>query len=142
MTTLAATRAKMGSTTYYLAKMKASLLSGMVQTARDAYPNWDNLTEERRTQRADDADLDLASSPKSSSKSSTPLAINPNSASRDDLVKLPGVGEAMANRIIEGRPFQNANDLSRVPGIGPKTLEKLRPHLSFPPASPPPAKPR
>ena len=51
MTTLAATRAKMGSTTYYLAKMKASLLSGMVQTARDAYPNWDNLTVEERIQR-------------------------------------------------------------------------------------------
>ena len=107
-----------------------------------ALTNWDNLTEERRTQRADDADLDLASSPKASPKSSTPLAINPNSASRDDLVKLPGVGEAMANRIIEGRPFQNANDLSRVPGIGPKTLEKLRPHLSFPPASTPPPKTR
>ena len=107
-----------------------------------ALTNWDSLTEERRTQRADDADLNLASSPKSSSKSSAPLAINPNSASRDELLKLPGVGEATANRIIEGRPFQNANDLSRVPGIGPKTLEKLRPHLSFPPSSTPPPKTR
>ena len=51
MTTLASTRAKMGSTTYYLAKMKASLLSGMVQTARDAYPDWDSLTIEERIQR-------------------------------------------------------------------------------------------
>ncbi len=107
-----------------------------------ALTNWDSLTEERRTQRADDADLNLASSPKSSSKSSTPLAINPNSASRDELLKLPGVGEATANRIIERRPFQNANDLTRVPGIGPKTLEKLRPHLSFPPSSTPATKPR
>ena len=107
-----------------------------------ALTNWDSLTEERRTQRADDADLNLASSPKSSSKSSAPLAINPNSASRDELLKLPGVGEATANRIIERRPFQNANDLTRVPGIGPKTLEKLRPHLSFPPSSTPPPKTR
>ena len=51
MTTLASTRAKMGSTTYYLAKMKASELSGMVQTARDAYPDWDSLTIEERIQR-------------------------------------------------------------------------------------------
>lgn len=51
MTTLASTRAKMGSTTYYLAKMKASALSGMVQTARDAYPDWDSLTIEERIQR-------------------------------------------------------------------------------------------
>ena len=51
MTTLAATRAKMGSTTDYLAKMKASQLSGQVQTARDAFPDWDNLTIEERIQR-------------------------------------------------------------------------------------------
>lgn len=51
MTTLAVTRARMGSTTYYLGKMKASQLSGMVQTARDAFPDWDNLTIEERIQR-------------------------------------------------------------------------------------------
>jgi DNA uptake protein ComE-like DNA-binding protein len=37
----------------------------------------------------------------------------------------------MANRIIEKRPFSNAEDLLSVPGIGPATLKKLKLHLEF-----------
>jgi competence protein ComEA len=44
---------------------------------------------------------------------------------------LPGIGEVMALRIIEGRPYSSAKDLLRVPGIGQKTLEKLWPYLTF-----------
>ena len=46
-------------------------------------------------------------------------------------MKLPGIGEAMANMIIENRPYARAEDLLNVPGIGPKSLEKLKPHLDF-----------
>ena len=46
---------------------------------------------------------------------------------------LPGVGEVMARRIVENRaqhgPFADAEALRRVPGIGPKTLEAIRPYL-------------
>jgi DNA uptake protein ComE-like DNA-binding protein len=40
----------------------------------------------------------------------------------------------MAARIISERekaPFRSAEELRRVPGIGPKTLEKLRPFVKF-----------
>ena len=43
----------------------------------------------------------------------------------NELMTLPGVGEVMANHIIEGRPYVTLKDLSNVEGIGPKTLEKL-----------------
>jgi competence protein ComEA len=32
----------------------------------------------------------------------------------------------LAGRIIAGRPFRTVEDLDRVPGIGPKRLEKIR----------------
>jgi len=56
--------------------------------------------------------------------------INVNTASADDLKKLPGIGPAKAAAIIEDRlkngPFASCDDLDRVSGIGPTTVDLLR----------------
>jgi competence protein ComEA len=55
-----------------------------------------------------------------------------NRASNAELQRLPNVGPVLAQRIIlarSERPFTSLEDLRRVPGIGPKTLEKLRPFV-------------
>ena len=58
--------------------------------------------------------------------------INVNTAPADELQRLPGVGPVTAQAIIASRtaaPFQTVSDLDKVKGIGPKTLEKLRPFV-------------
>lgn len=58
--------------------------------------------------------------------------INVNSASASELQRLPGIGPVLAQNIIAARalrPFEHIDDLDRVKGIGPKTLEKLRPFV-------------
>lgn len=59
--------------------------------------------------------------------------IDPNRATAQELEALPGIGPALAGRIVEWRarhgPFRTAADLEKVPGIGPALLERLRPHL-------------
>jgi competence protein ComEA len=53
--------------------------------------------------------------------------ISLNSASPRDLESLPGIGPVLAQRIIESRPFYGVDELIKVSGIGPVTLERLRP---------------
>ena len=90
--------------------------------------NWAQLPEERKQQRADDA-KDLIGI--DNAKDLNGKKINPNTATRGELMKLPHIGEATANRIIENRPYQKIEDLTNVPGIGPKTLKDLKAHLEF-----------
>ncbi len=58
--------------------------------------------------------------------------VNISSATKAELIRLPGIGEAMAERIIAQRkstPFTSANDLMQVKGIGKKKFEKLEPYI-------------
>lgn len=57
--------------------------------------------------------------------------VNVNQATAKQLESLPGVGKVTAESIVAYRtqkgPFASVDDLGKVKGIGPKTLEKLRP---------------
>lgn len=62
------------------------------------------------------------------------LAIDLNQASAEDLAAVPGIGPALAKRIVEYRqahgPFQKVEDLGeKVLGFGPKKVEKIKPFL-------------
>jgi len=94
-----------------------------------AMTNWELLPAERQAERQEAEDLSVA---RGGPKLAPGRKINPNTAARDELMLLPGVGETIANRIIEARPFREPRDLLNVEGIGPKTLEGLAPHLQIP----------
>lgn len=59
--------------------------------------------------------------------------INVNTATKDELMKVPGIGEVTATKIIEFREkngnFKSLEDLKKVGRIGDKTLEKFKEKL-------------
>jgi competence ComEA-like helix-hairpin-helix protein len=61
--------------------------------------------------------------------------VDVNRADAAELAQLPVIGPKLAARIIEYRdehgPFRSLDDLNEIPGIGPKTLAAIRPHVVF-----------
>ncbi len=68
---------------------------------------------------------------KKANQSGEPIDVN--IASLEELQRLPGIGPVKSQAIIEERSkkaFANVADLRRVKGIGPKTLEHIRPFVT------------
>ena len=59
--------------------------------------------------------------------------VNVNRADWPELMQLPGVGRTLAERMIAEREergqFRSVEELSRVEGIGPRTIERMSPYL-------------
>ena len=53
-----------------------------------------------------------------------------NGAIIEDLQSLPGVGPALAGRIIEGRPYRSVEELLRIKGLSRTLLDKMAPFLT------------
>ncbi|MGO8762587.1 MAG: ComEA family DNA-binding protein [Desulfobaccales bacterium] len=72
------------------------------------------------------------------------LPLDLNRASAEDLDAMPGIGPALAQKIVAYRnahgPFKQIDDLLEVSGIGPENLQKLKPSLGLgsPEAAAPP----
>ncbi|SMO82008.1 ComEA family DNA-binding protein [Fodinibius sediminis] len=68
-------------------------------------------------------------------KKGGPEPVNVNTAGREQLKTLPGIGPAYSKRIIDYRKekgaFKTVEELKKIKGIGEKRLEKLKPFIKL-----------
>lgn len=77
----------------------------------------------------------VATAQAAESKPAVSGVVNINTASREELQLLPGVGEVRAVAIVAKRKerggFKEVDDLLEVSGIGSAMLERMRPHVTL-----------
>jgi DNA uptake protein ComE-like DNA-binding protein len=94
-----------------------------------AVTDWTHIAKDRAEERRESADLQTVLK---DSQSTT--AINPNTATAEELESLPGIGKKLAERIIEARttkPLTSIDDLLAIKGITPKLIESLTPKIQL-----------
>lgn len=72
--------------------------------------------------------------PANSGNSSTGQKIDINRAGPEELATIPGIGKSLAQRIVDFRTehgaFTRVEDLLKIKGIGEKSFQKIRPHVT------------
>ena len=97
-----------------------------------AFTDWDALPDERLTERLEE--IELSSAVQQSKRPPADRSIDPNTANKEQLEMIPGIGPSTAQKIIDARvdqAFGTPNDLLSISGIGQRSLEKIQPYLVF-----------
>ena len=97
-----------------------------------AFTDWEALPDERLVERLEK--IELSSAVQQSKRPPADGSINPNTANKEQLEMIPGIGPSTAQKIIDartGQAFDIPNDLLSISGIGQRTLEKMQPYLVF-----------
>src|SRR5690554_3712923 len=118
--------------------MALAALSRLYESATRKEAGFSSLAAARFIETDGQSDRELKKEPASSLLREGKVDLN--TADRETLMALPGIGPAMAERILADRsergPYGAPDELIRVKGIGAKTLERLLPYLSGDSAEP------
>jgi competence ComEA-like helix-hairpin-helix protein len=86
----------------------------------------DRIAEFRAKQRSEDQELKELQRKKPNLQHGS---LDLNTAGKEELMSINGIGPVLAERIIAGRPYKTVDDLLKVKGIGSKKFEKIRPYV-------------
>jgi competence protein ComEA len=79
--------------------------------------------------KADKADTAKTDTAKTSGKTAPAGKMDVNTASKDDLEKLPGIGPATSQKIVDGRPYKTKRDLLTKKVVGQAEYDKIKDNI-------------
>jgi len=94
-----------------------------------AVTDWTHLATDRAAERRESNELQTLLK-----ESRSAAAIDPNTATAEELQSLPGIGKKLAERIIEARkikPLRSMDDLLAIQGITPKLVDAFAAKIQF-----------
>jgi competence protein ComEA len=95
---------------------------------------WGETNPDRLAElRAEAQELEAFIEPPAPAAGDTGALLDVNTATREQLGTVPGLRADWIEPILAGRPYARLEDLLRIRGIGPKTIEKLRERLTVRP---------
>lgn len=110
-------------TTFYITSKKDLETKPAVNVGKNEISTGDKVTSKKRENKT-------SRKKKVKKQNHSPIQINLNSATQEELDSLPGIGEGLARVIIKYRTkngrFKDMAAFNNVPGIGDKKIEKLK----------------
>lgn len=106
-------------------------VNGIGQATLEKIRPYVSVSGENLIQESESQYTTTTTAPLESTEQQTGL-INLNTATKEELMTINGIGEVISERIIEYAQtigFSSVDDLLNVKGIGEKTLEKIRPYV-------------
>ncbi len=106
-------------------------VNGIGQATLEKIRPYVSVSGENLIQESESQYTTTTTAPLESTEQQTGL-INLNTATKEELMTINGIGEIISERIIEYAQtigFSSVDDLLNVKGIGEKTLEKIRPYV-------------
>lgn len=89
------------------------------------------LSDMHKCQREKDRERKAFKEKLKAKRTSCDIPLDLNAASQEQFQQLHGIGAVKAAKIAASRPYQSVDDLLNIPGIGKKTLEKIRPCVTI-----------
>ena len=88
------------------------------------------LVQMRALQRQEERELDALHKSIVKVRSLDDETLDLNGATSEQLQSVKGIGPVTAEKIISGRPYHSVDELLKVHGIGPKTLQEIAPYFT------------